>query len=260
MASEKDSALPQFLQLAGHELRWQLMRELAGSDRRVRELMVGLDQPQNLVSYHLGKLRRAGLVTTRRSSADGRDVYYHLDLDRFTELLSDTADALHPALLQKPDVTPPQGKRRGRRLDVLFLCTGNSARSPMAAALLRHRSDGRVHAVSAGSHPKPINPNAVRALEEYGLDLSKHRPRNLTTYANKPFDYVISLCDRVREVCPPFPEHPSYLHWSIPDPAATAKEAESVNAVYRRTAAELDTRVRFLLSYMTAPRKVEMSS
>jgi ArsR family transcriptional regulator, arsenate/arsenite/antimonite-responsive transcriptional repressor / arsenate reductase (thioredoxin) len=248
MASDGNSpALPLFLQLAGHELRWQLLRELAGSDRRVRELVSRLDQPQNLVSYHLGKLRTAGLVATQRSSADGRDVYYHLDLRRCAELLGETADALHPGLRAQGQTR--LRKRRGGRIQVLFLCTGNSARSPMAVALLRHHTDGLVHAVSAGSHPRPIDPHAVRAVAEYGLDLSKHRSRRLDAYVDKSFDYVISLCDRVREVCPRFPDRPAYIHWSIPNPASADAESgsDAVAAAYRRTAAELDTRIRFLV-------------
>jgi DNA-binding transcriptional ArsR family regulator len=74
------SAPPSFVQLAGHPVRWRLMGELARSDRRVRELARLLDQPQNLVSYHLGRLRTAGLVGARRSTFDARDAYYHLDL------------------------------------------------------------------------------------------------------------------------------------------------------------------------------------
>lgn len=242
-------ALPRFLQLAGHELRWQILRELAHSDLRVRELVSSLDQPQNLVSYHLGKLRTAGLAITQRSSADGRDVYYHLDLSRCAELLTDTANALHPAL-QREQAHASLRKRRGRRLQVLFLCTGNSARSPMAAALLRHHTDGLVHAVSAGSHPRPIDQYAVGAVADYGVDISKHRARRLDAYANKSFDYVISLCDRVRELCPRFPDHPAYIHWSIPNPASASDAADSA---YRRTAAELDTRIRFLIPRLERP-------
>src|SRR3712207_8405042 len=83
------AAPPVFLRLAAHPLRWRLMAELAGSDYRVRELTARVDEPQNLISYHLRLLRDAGLVTVRRSSFDGRDSYYHLDLDRCADALSD---------------------------------------------------------------------------------------------------------------------------------------------------------------------------
>jgi len=81
-------APPGFLRLAGHPLRWRLLSELARSDRQVRELKALLGQPQNLVSYHLARLRAGGLVTTRRSSADGRDAYYSIDLACCGDLLT----------------------------------------------------------------------------------------------------------------------------------------------------------------------------
>src|SRR5829696_9473810 len=89
---------PVFLRLAAHPLRWQLLTALAESDYRVRELVARVDQPQNLVSYHLRLLREGGLVTSRRSSFDGRDSYYHLELDRCAEELAQSGAALHPML------------------------------------------------------------------------------------------------------------------------------------------------------------------
>ena len=116
---------PEFLQLAGHPLRWRLLAELARSDRMVHELTGLISQPQNLVSYHLGKLRDAGLVSARRSSADRRDAYYTVDLTRIGGLLSASGGALHPALRlapRSPSAVAP------RALSVLFLCTGNRDR------------------------------------------------------------------------------------------------------------------------------------
>src|SRR5438093_9862736 len=134
---------PEFLQLAGHPLRWQLLGELARSDRSVHELTGLVGEAQNLVSYHLGKLREVGLVSTRRSSADGRDAYYTADLTRIGELLTASAGALHPGLR----LTPPSGGSDGPgAVTVAFLCTGNSARSQMAEALTRDRSGGAVQA------------------------------------------------------------------------------------------------------------------
>jgi protein-tyrosine-phosphatase len=230
---------PAFVQLAGSHLRWSLLRELAQSDRRVRELTKATDQPQNLVSYHLGKLRQAGLVTMRRSNADGRDVYYHLDLEKCADFLASTAEALHPAL------RPPPAKASTRKARVAFLCTGNSARSPMAAALLEHRAQRRVVAVSAGTNPKTLHPLAKRALSEYGIDLGDHRPRHVDTITSKRFDLVVSLCDRVREVCPEFDNHPRQVHWSIQDP--NAGKGAGDYETFRQVAAELDTRIRFLI-------------
>jgi protein-tyrosine-phosphatase/DNA-binding transcriptional ArsR family regulator len=240
---------PEFLQLAGHPLRWRLLGELASSDRTVAELTRVLDEPQNLVSYHLGKLRHAGLVAARRSSADGRDAYYTADLTRISELLTATAEALHPGLV----LPPPSGDRdRADSVSVLFLCTGNSARSQIAEALARDRSGGAVRASSAGSHPKPLHPNAVRVMrDECNIDLSEHESKHLSVFADQHFDWVITLCDKVREVCPEFPGEPETIHWSIADPAADQADDEASYPAFQRTAAELETRIQFLLAVLT---------
>jgi protein-tyrosine-phosphatase/DNA-binding transcriptional ArsR family regulator len=230
--------VPAVLGLAAHPVRWRLLGELAGSDRQVHELTEALGVAQNLVSYHLGQLRTGGLVTSRRSSADARDTYYRLDLARCGQLLADAGGALHPALrLAPPSATVHSGRK------VLFLCTGNSARSQMAEALLRKHSGGAVAAYSAGSHPKPLHRHAIRAMKRYGVDLSGARTKHLDEYARRRFDYVITLCDKVREVCPEFPGRPVPAHWSVPDPA---REPDGYPA-FQRVAADLDTRVGFLL-------------
>ena len=109
-------------------------------------------------------------------------------------------------------------------------------------------SDGAVEAFSAGSHPKPLHPHAVRVMrEEYGIDLAAQTSKPLGMFIGQSFDWVISLCDRVREVCPKFPGHPEAAHWSIPNP--TDGDPEDVDAYprFQRTAAELAARVEFLL-------------
>src|SRR6267142_560939 len=142
--------------------------------------------------------------------------YYTVDLTRVGDLLSATGGALHPGLRL---TAPARGSAGPGTVTVLFLCTGNSARSQMAEALARARSGGAVDAYSAGSHPKPLHPNAVRVMrDEHGLDLAGHAPKHLDLFADRRFDWVISLCDRVREVCPEFPGHPETIHWSIPNP------------------------------------------
>src|SRR3954469_19935488 len=198
---------PAFVRLAAHPLRWRLLTELAESDYRVRELVTRVDQPQNLVSYHLRLLRDGGLVTATRSSADRRDSYYHLDLDRCARELAGSGTALHPALrTSHPPSGAPLPQGRGRPLSVLFVCTGNSARSPVAEALLTLRSAGAVRTSSAGSRPKEhLHPDAVRVLRDrFDVDVSAQRPRHLDDVADGSFDLVITLCDKAREVCPEF--------------------------------------------------------
>src|ERR1700716_2736385 len=151
---------PEFLQLVAAPHRWQLLGELARSDRWVGELTELLGKPQNLVSYHLGELRSGGLVSARRSSADRRDTYYQINLVRWGELLCAAGSALYPGLRLGPMPGEPfrMGRRRPR---VLFLCTGNSGRSQMAEALLDERSGHMIEGRSAGSHPKALHPDAV---------------------------------------------------------------------------------------------------
>lgn len=242
---------PAFVRMAAHPLRWRLLTALAGGDHRVRELAELLGQPQNLISYHLRLLRGGGLVTARRSSFDARDSYYHLDLERCGHALSDTGSALHPALRLEPVRAAP-GTAAAVRPRVLFACTGNTARSPMAEALLRHHAGGRVEVISAGSHPGPrTHPNAVRVLrEQYGIDIADLRPRHLDAVARHRFDHVISLCDKVREVRPEFRDRSRAVHWSISEPAVDAAD-QNGHAAFERTAAELDTRIRHLLPTLT---------
>ncbi|HXV01058.1 MAG TPA: ArsR family transcriptional regulator [Caulobacteraceae bacterium] len=240
-----------FLQLAGHPLRWRLLSELARSDRMVHELTALVGEPQNLVSYHLGKLREGRLVSARRSSADRRDSYYGLDLARVGHSLSATGAALHPGLHLAP---PPSRDLPMGPVRVLFLCTGNGARSPMAQVLAEARSGGAIEALSAGSHPRPLHPNAVRVMrDEHGLDLAGHVPRHLDEFANQRFDWVISLCDRVREVCPDLPGHPETIHWSIANPA-TGESDDLTYPLFRQAAAELATRVEYLIALLADRR------
>jgi ArsR family transcriptional regulator, arsenate/arsenite/antimonite-responsive transcriptional repressor / arsenate reductase (thioredoxin) len=130
---------------------------------------------------------------------------------------------------------------------VLFLCTGNSARSQIAEVLARQLSGAAVSTASAGSHPKPLHPNAVRVTRERGIDISGRRTKHLSEFADQRFDYVISLCDRVREVCPEFPGGPELIHWSIPDPAREPGSDEETLPAFQRTASELCTRIGFLI-------------
>ena len=245
------ASAPDFLRLIADPLRWQLLDELGRSDRRVGELCALVGKPQSLVSYHLGELRNGGLVSARQSAADGRDTYYQGNIFRFAELLRATGAALHPAVrLARLEVdAPPAG--RGPKPRVLFLCTGNSARSQMAEALLEHRTRGAIAARSAGSHPKPLHPNAVRVMAERGIDISTHRSKHLDRFTRERFDRVVSLCDKVREVCPEFQGQPTAAHWSMADPAE-GSDADGSYPAFVRTADEIEARVELLIAQMTS--------
>jgi protein-tyrosine-phosphatase/DNA-binding transcriptional ArsR family regulator len=247
--------VPSFIRLAANPLRWRLLVELEASDQRVRELVECLGEPQNLVSYHLRLLRDGGLVRARRSSYDGRDTYYHLDLDRCADGLSSAGAALHPGLriTAPPPDQPSAGVPR-----VLFVCTGNSARSPIAEALLRHHSGGRITVASAGVVPKSqLHPHAVRVLHErFAIEVQGQKPRaigDLVAPASvAAFDRVVTLCDRAREQLPEHHGGPR-THWSVPDPTDAPGRAQYASFV--ATATDIDARVRHLIPTLDRRRQ-----
>jgi protein-tyrosine-phosphatase len=121
----------------------------------------------------------------------------------------------------------------------------------MAEALLEHRSGHTIQARSAGSHPKPLHPNAVRAMAERGIDIGNRTTKQLSRFTRHHFDRVVTLCDKVREVCPEFPGSPSTAHWSIPDPAALGDDEDANHAAFVRTADEIEGRVDLLIVRLT---------
>jgi protein-tyrosine-phosphatase len=254
LGASRDVSSLEFLQLVADPLRWQLLDELGRSDRRVGELCGLVGKPQSLVSYHLRELRTAGLVSARQSAADGRDTYYRGNIVRFGDLLSATGTDLHPAVrLERIDVDPPSAGR-GRKPRILFLCTGNSARSQIAEAMLVQRTRGAVVARSAGSHPKPLHRNAVRVMDERGIDISNNRSKHLDRFSRERFDRVITLCDKVREVCPEFPGQPTTAHWSMADPAAGSSDLDVSYPAFVRTADEIEARVELLIAQLRYER------
>ena len=251
---------PPFVRLVSHPMRWRLLRELVQSDRAVWELMMLVDEPQSLVSYHLRQLRDGGLVSARRSSADRRDSYYAIDLTACQQALQAAGGALHPALRLGSAPALPRTGRSHHRRRVLFLCTGNSARSQMAEALLERMSAGTIEAASAGSDPKPLHPNAVGVLHKRGIDIRTNRTKHLDEFVSRRFDTVITVCDRVREVCPEFPSRPEFVHWSVPDPALEGQTDRASYPAFERTAAELETRISFRLHLFANPATTRRSS
>ena len=256
-ASGRDVSPLEFLQLVADPLRWRLLDELGRSDRRVGDLCELVGKPQSLVSYHLRELRAGGLVSARQSAADGRDTYYQGNVGRYAELLTATGTALHPAVRMARLEAEVPIARRGRKQRVLFLCTGNSARSQIAEAMLEHRTRGAIAARSGGSHPKPLHPNAVLVMAERGIDISGRRSKHLDRFTRDRFDRVVTLCDKVKEVCPDFDGEPTSVHWSMPDPAAEGSDGDSSYPAFVRTADEIDVRVGLLIAELAAEKHSE---
>ncbi|MGQ9887287.1 MAG: arsenate reductase ArsC [Aggregatilineales bacterium] len=131
---------------------------------------------------------------------------------------------------------------------VLILCTANSARSQMAEGLLRHLAGDRLEVFSAGSKPSAVNPYAVRAMAERGIDISGHRSKHLNEFLNEPFDYVITVCDAAAETCPVFPGRAERVHWSFPDPAAVEGDDAAVLAAFAQVRDDLESALRAWVS------------
>lgn len=134
---------------------------------------------------------------------------------------------------------------------VLFLCTGNSARSQMAEGLLRHLAGDRFEVFSAGTHPVGLNPAAVEAMKEMGIDITSHRSKLLTEFSGRAFNYVVTVCDRAKESCPAWPGASTLLHWSFDDPAAVV-DVEERRRAFARVRDEIAARITAFLRSSTA--------
>ena len=124
---------------------------------------------------------------------------------------------------------------------VLILCTGNSARSQMAEGLLRMLTGDRMDVYSAGSKPSVVNPLAISAMQQRGIDISGYRSKHLGEFLQQPFDYVITVCDNAAETCPIFPGPAQRIHWSFPDPAAVEGDESTKLAVFMNVRDDLET-------------------
>jgi arsenate reductase len=127
---------------------------------------------------------------------------------------------------------------------VLFLCTGNSARSQMAEGLLRSLGGADFEVFSAGTDPKGLNPLAVEVMRETGIDIAAHQSKALDRFLGQSFDYIITVCDRARDNCPTFPGDNARIHWGYDDPAAATGTREQQLAVFRRVRNEISERLR----------------
>ena len=140
---------------------------------------------------------------------------------------------------------PDRQKRNPYR--ILFICTGNSCRSPMAEGLARHYGMGRVEVFSAGVTPSPLNPRAVQVMAEKDIDITRHIPKGLGSVAMDEMDLVVTLCDFAQTLCPSGLPTQHRLHWSIMDPTGMWGPEWFVLRAYRKVRDELDQRIRSLL-------------
>lgn len=132
---------------------------------------------------------------------------------------------------------------------VLFLCTGNSARSQMAEVLLNRFGQEKYTAFSAGSEPNnEVNPYAIRVIEKSGLSTNDLRPKNMMEYTDESFDFIITLCDKMKENCPVYPNRPIYAHWGMPDPAAFEGTEKETFEEFDKTFQEISNRIHLFMN------------
>lgn len=138
---------------------------------------------------------------------------------------------------------------RGKRLRLLFVCTGNSARSQIGEAILTRKGSGRIEVGSAGSQPASrVNPLTVDVLREFGIDWSNREPKGFDAVMHETWDLIITVCDQAKETCPTFPGRPAFAHWGMPDPAAVVGSDEVRRQAFRNTVHYLSRRIDLLLA------------
>ncbi len=133
-------------------------------------------------------------------------------------------------------------------LRVLFVCTGNSARSQMAEGLLRHFGGGRYEVHSAGTNPTSLRPEAVEVMREAGIDISGQKSKSLEEYIGQDFDYVITVCSKAKESCPVFPGDTDHIAWDFDDPAEVQGSEEKRMHEFRRVRDEIHQRLSLFMS------------
>jgi arsenate reductase len=180
----------------------------------------------------------APMVAAQRAAIEGQ----RADLDRLDSELADLELTIQAA--GRARRMSKETEMSADPIRVLFVCTGNSARSQIAEALLKGFGAADFAVFSAGTQPKGVNPYTVRVLGEIGIDWSGAQAKSVMEFVGQPFDYVITVCDRARQTCPVFPGQHNSLHWGLDDPAEVdGTDAEKLEA-FRRTRTEVATRLR----------------
>jgi arsenate reductase (thioredoxin) len=158
---------------------------------------------------------------------------------------------LRPRLLRARD----PGSGLMSKAKVLFLCTGNSARSQMAEGYLRNLANSNFEPLSAGIEPKGLNPLAVEVMKEVGIDISQQTSKDVREFLGQAIPYVVTVCDNAKQRCPIFPRTYKFLHWSLEDPAEAAGSREEKLAVFRRVRDEIRQKIEQELLQPTAMEK-----
>jgi protein-tyrosine-phosphatase/DNA-binding transcriptional ArsR family regulator len=205
--------------------------------------------PLTLVSQHLRVLRESGMVQAIRDSKDARAVWYSLNPERLREIQS--ALSMVFDMTKIVDGRLSQTKQNSDymidKFRVLFLCSGNSARSQMAEVLLNQHGKGLFEAKSAGTHPREPHPMTVKVLEDIGIIPVTLRSKHYSEFHNESFRYIVTVCDRANEECPEFTGAYERIHWSIPDPVKEAPEREVYEA-FVRAREELASRIQLFIT------------
>jgi protein-tyrosine-phosphatase/DNA-binding transcriptional ArsR family regulator len=232
---------------------FRLLMRFAPQGVRPTDIAAALGLKPNTLSHHLADLAEAGLVAARRQ---GRSLFYSVDLDTAEALIGYLAldvgrarpDLLASLIATRKDTATMTPALPDTDFDVLFICTGNSARSIFAEALLRDLGQGKFQAFSAGTRPgTDLNPFALDVLRRNGHDVTVLRSKHVSEF-QKPgsivMDFVFTVCDTAAaEECPPWPGQPITGHWGLPDPVkATGTEAEKA-LVFAQTYAALRRRI-----------------
>jgi arsenate reductase len=212
--------------------------------------------PHNTLSTHLSVLEQAGLVHSRR---EGRSIIYAADQKRILELTGFLVESCCSGSGRDCDLSsfpytgkPFPAKREvpvsARTYNVLVLCTGNSARSILAEAILNREGRGRIRAFSAGSEPKKdVNPRALALLKELGYETDSFRSKSWTEFGGPDapaMDFILTVCDSAAiEACPHWPGHPLVAHWGLPDPAAVSGTDSEKRAAFMDAYRKLASRI-----------------
>jgi ArsR family transcriptional regulator, arsenate/arsenite/antimonite-responsive transcriptional repressor / arsenate reductase (thioredoxin) len=232
---------------------FRLLMRFAPQGVRPTEIAEALGLKQNTLSHHLADLTASGLVHVTRQ---GRSLFYAVDLETTESLIGFLAldvgrarpDLIAPLLSARKETAAMTTSHHDTDFDVLFICSGNSARSIFAEALLRDLGKGKFQAFSAGTRPgTELNPFALEVLKRNGHDISGLRSKHISEFQRPGsivMDFVFTVCDTAAaEDCPPWPGQPITGHWGLPDPVkATGTEAERA-LVFAQTYAALRRRV-----------------